>query len=129
MLGRVFGPAAVADSLRDKYEEIRASVGSGKGAEKMFETLRSGSEKTRDTVKRTSRRIQETLDQMRKNRERETTPVGEEDEGYQGAEAEHAGRTYAGKNPDQPPPPSYQGPYAEGDRDTDRKPPPDPSGD
>ena len=128
LLGRVFGPAAVADSLRDKYEEIRASVGSGKGAEKMFETLRSGSEKTRKTVKRTSRRIQETLEQMRKSREREAPPVGEETDGYQGVEAEHAGRTYAEKKSDQPPQTAYPGPYGEGDRDTDHKAPPDPSG-
>lgn len=95
LLSRMLGPAAVTDTLRDKYEEIKASVGGGKGADKMFDTLRSGSEKTRETVKRTSRKIQETIEQMRRRRATKANGLKEEDEGYQGAEAEHAGRTFA----------------------------------
>lgn len=113
LLERMVGPAAVTDSLRDKYEEIKAMVSSGKGAEKMFETLRSGSEMTRKTVRRTSRIIQETVEQMRQKREPRAGAEKEEEEGYQGAEAEHAGRTYAGKDSDEGPPPSYQEPHSE----------------
>ena len=114
ILARMFGAAVVTDSLRDKYEEIKASVTSGKG-EKMFE-------KTRDTVMRTSRKIQETIEQLRQRREQHAETVKEEGEGYQGTEAEHAGRTYPEPDPGPQPETSYSGPYAEDEGDVDRRP-------
>jgi sporulation protein YlmC with PRC-barrel domain len=116
LLDRIMGPAALTDSLRGKYEEIRASVSSSKSTEKMVDTLRSGSEKTRETVKRTSRKIQETLEQLRRNRGADTAENrGEEDRGYQGAEAEHAGRTHSAGGSRMAAPVHDRGPYAEGD--------------
>jgi sporulation protein YlmC with PRC-barrel domain len=125
LLGRVFGPANVTDSLREKYEEIKDLVSGGRGADKMLETLRSGSEKTRETVWRTSRRIQETLDQMRRKRGREEGDIAAEDSGYQGAEAEHAGRTHAAADPRGAGAAPHAGPFTEEEGRPDRPSPTD----
>jgi sporulation protein YlmC with PRC-barrel domain len=96
LMARMFDPGAVTDSLRGKYAEIKASVRSAMDKGEMVETLRSGSEKTRRAVKRTSRKLQETLEQIRKKQASKGSMASGEDRGYQGTEAEHAGRTYHG---------------------------------
>jgi sporulation protein YlmC with PRC-barrel domain len=123
LLGRVFGQTNVTDSLRDKYEEIKASVSSGKSTEKMFETLRSGSEITRETVLRTSHRIQETLEQIRRKREQGEGDIPEGDSSYQGTEAEHAGRTFAAADPQDVAAESHAGLYSEEEGHPKRQPP------
>ena len=93
LLTRMFVPAGISDSFRDKYEEMKASFKQGKGSEKMFDALRSGSERTHRTVVRASQKIRETIEQMRKRHGNESGTV-EEEVGNQGTEAEYAGKTY-----------------------------------
>jgi sporulation protein YlmC with PRC-barrel domain len=104
-----FDPAAVSDSIRHKYQEIKASVSSAGSTDKVFETLRSGSEKTRATFRRTSRKLQETLAQMRSKNERADDAADGEDPADQGAETEHADRTYFETEAGQSSPQKYPG--------------------
>jgi hypothetical protein len=105
-------PTAVSDSIRHKYQEIKASVSSARSTDKVFETLRSSSEKTRATFRRTSRKLQETLAQMRNKNERADDADDSQDPAGQGREAEHAGRTYSGTGAGPASPQKYPGPDA-----------------
>jgi len=101
VLERARDLASLPETLRHRYAEIKDSVNRSKGLEKVVDSLKTGSEKTQAAVKRTSHKLQETIQQIRKAREADVRPApGADDTGeYQGAEAEHAGRTFNAPDP------------------------------
>ncbi len=112
LLMRMLGPSIFYEPFREKYDEFKKNVIQGKKTEKVFESLKSSSDKTRQTILRTSQKLQETLDLMRQRRERQKKPVKEDVSGDQGFEAEYAGKTYYEPS-DKAPGPEYQGPEAD----------------
>lgn len=97
VLERARDLAVLPESLRHRYVEIKESVNRSKGLEKVVDSLKMGSERTQQAVKRTSHKIQATIQEMRRARETDgRARPGPEEPGrdYQGLEAEHAGRTF-----------------------------------
>jgi sporulation protein YlmC with PRC-barrel domain len=90
--GAAIDPSAVTGTIRHKVQEIRASVSSAKSTDKVVETLRSGTEKTRATFRRTSRKLQETLAQIRNRKAGVDEEAGPADTGVHGRDAEATGQ-------------------------------------
>ena len=72
--GRIFDPDALAETLREGFESVRKSS----DADKWIESFKINSEKARDSLLRTSQKIQETIDQFIKKSEREKSRGGDE---------------------------------------------------
>jgi sporulation protein YlmC with PRC-barrel domain len=65
-VSRLFGTATWSETFREGYQGVRGSLRNTIQSEKVMDSLKSGSERARDTVLRTSQFIQQAIDQMRK---------------------------------------------------------------
>ncbi|MFZ7128093.1 MAG: hypothetical protein ACOWWM_18190 [Desulfobacterales bacterium] len=108
ILERVRDVAPLPEPLRQRYEEIKESITKARERDQLLETLKSGSGKAQEAVRRTSRKIRKTLQQIRKSRGLDRMADAGNDFQYLGAEAEFAGKTIHESDPQ----PDYEARYA-----------------
>lgn len=98
-MDRIFRDMAFSEKFREGYAEAKHSVRDNVTRDKVAQSLKTGSRKARDSILRTSRAIQQVLDQI--NKRRRTTKSDQETSGT-GASAEPAdaepGRSDSGAN-------------------------------
>ncbi|RJQ78561.1 MAG: hypothetical protein C4519_12065 [Desulfobacteraceae bacterium] len=75
---RIFGTAALSETVREGFEGVRTSMRNNINSERVIHTFKTSTQRARDTFMRTSQAIQQTIDQIMKKRETQTdTPKAE----------------------------------------------------
>lgn len=78
-MDRIFRNMAFSEKLREGYAEAKHSVRNNVTRDKVTQSLKTGSRKAKDSILRTSRAIQQGLDQI--NKRRQATKSGQETSG------------------------------------------------
>jgi len=91
LMTRLFGPEDMSGVFRETYAGLKGSVTRGKTAGKIAQTLRGGKDKAKETMLSTSRKIQETLDEIRSKKKGEARQGDSGSGSFESGDTQRAG--------------------------------------